>query len=343
VTFTEPSRPLFESTLVRVGSFRCPVTHPRFHDSGPAKAHLFVFPRTCVWIRHEGKPTFVADPTLVTLYNPGQVYWRQPISADGDRSDWFSVTPELLREVASAFDPTIADDDAVRFCQMRAPSDPHTYRLQRAVFEHVRNGGDVDVFAVEETVLHVLERVLSSVYGEPAAVPASDRRRRDLVEQARAYLAQHYARKESLADVARGLGCSLFHLCRTFRKYTGTTLHEYRHQLRVRHALERVTSGHTDLLSLALALGYSGHSHFTAAFRSVFGEPPSAIRATQSAALRAAAAQPARPSLPALPALPALIKARASMRATAGAARGADTAGSHSRAFAANLRTPSTT
>jgi transcriptional regulator GlxA family with amidase domain len=57
------------------------------------------------------------------------------------------------------------------------------------------------------------------------------------------------------------------------------TLHDYRQQLRVRHALETVTAGKSDLLDVALGLGYSGHSHFTAAFREAFGAPPSVLRA----------------------------------------------------------------
>jgi transcriptional regulator GlxA family with amidase domain len=70
----------------------------------------------------------------------------------------------------------------------------------------------------------------------------------------------------------------VFHLCRVFRRHVGMTLHEYRQQLRVRHALETVASGDVDLLQVALELGFSGHSHFTAAFRAAFGAPPSVLR-----------------------------------------------------------------
>jgi AraC family transcriptional regulator len=43
-------------------------------------------------------------------------------------------------------------------------------------------------------------------------------------------------------------------------------------------ALERLEDGERDLSRLALDLGYSSHSHFTAAFRRSFGTPPSAAR-----------------------------------------------------------------
>jgi AraC family transcriptional regulator len=70
---------------------------------------------------------------------------------------------------------------------------------------------------------------------------------------------------------------SVFHLCRTFRAVTGQTIHAYRTQLRLRAALERVEYA-SDLSAVALDLGFSSHSHFTAAFRRAFGVTPSGVR-----------------------------------------------------------------
>ena len=47
----EPLRKLlFESRQVRIGSFRVDPEDPRFEDSGPIRHHVFVFPRSAVWI-----------------------------------------------------------------------------------------------------------------------------------------------------------------------------------------------------------------------------------------------------------------------------------------------------
>jgi AraC family transcriptional regulator len=78
--------------------------------------------------------------------------------------------------------------------------------------------------------------------------------------------------------VARRAGSSVFHLCRTFRRHTGSTLHGYRNQMRLRTALEQVAAPASDLTDLALDLGYSSHSHFTSAFRKAFGMAPSTFR-----------------------------------------------------------------
>ena len=48
--------------------------------------------------------------------------------------------------------------------------------------------------------------------------------------------------------------------------------------MRLRTALERAADPGADLTDLALDLGYSSHSHFTAAFRKAFGVTPSAFR-----------------------------------------------------------------
>ena len=99
----------FSSRLVRIGSFRCPTHHPRFSDTGPPESHLVVFPRSSVWITHEGGAPFVGDPTHAALYNPGQAYTRGQISPDGDRSDWFAIAPALLRELSADLDASMGD------------------------------------------------------------------------------------------------------------------------------------------------------------------------------------------------------------------------------------------
>jgi AraC family transcriptional regulator len=59
----------------------------------------------------------------------------------------------------------------------------------------------------------------------------------------------------------------------------GAALHEYITQLRLARALAEIP--HTDdLTTLALDVGFSSHSHFSAAFRRAFGMTPSQFRDT---------------------------------------------------------------
>jgi AraC-like DNA-binding protein len=102
---------------------------------------------------------------------------------------------------------------------------------------------------------------------------------RDLVEGARAAIAQDPLRQWTIRQLAARLGASPFHLCRVFRRITGLTLHHYQLELRTRLALEHLTRPAASLSRLAAELGFSSHSHFSSAFRARMGRTPSGARA----------------------------------------------------------------
>jgi AraC family transcriptional regulator len=271
---------LFDSEVATVGRWRCPVDHPLFRDSGPARRYLFCFPRTSVWIQHDGGTPFVADPNTVTYYNRGQLYQRRALSDRGDRGDWFGVAPHIIADLLAEWDPSAKDRQDRPFAFTHGPCDADTYLLQRAVFEHVTRDPTPDALLVEESVLLILSRTASLAYATAGAAQIfpNRRRARDLAEAARAVVASRFDEPLSLPIIARLVDASVFHLARVFRGVTGTTLHAYRNQLRLRAALERVADPGSDLLSVAIDLGYSSHSHFTEAFRRAFKVTPSALR-----------------------------------------------------------------
>jgi AraC family transcriptional regulator len=281
-------RVLFTTGSVTIGAFRCPVDHPSFHDSGPIKDDCFVFPRTSVEIAHSDARPFVADPTIVTLYNRRQTYQRRPVSRDGDRCDWYAVAAAILRDAVAGRDPAAADHERpIRFTH--AAVDSATYYAQRRLFAGVRQpavAATVDALAIEEQVVALLDRVLEAAYRSPARRGATPDRARaiEIAEAAKRFVAPRVAQRLTLTGIAAGIGGSVFHLCRSFRRATGQTVHGYRDQLRLRVALERIENGERDLTRLALDLGYSSHSHFTAGFRQSFSDTPSRARRALAAA-----------------------------------------------------------
>jgi AraC family transcriptional regulator len=266
---------VFAGDVVKIGRWRLPASHPHFVDSGPTRHYLFVFPRTSTWIQHAGGRAFVADASLVTYYNAGQEYTRRPIARAGDWCDYYAVEPEALRQVLACLDPAAADEPLRLLRFTHGPSDSQAYLAQRAVYSYVRRSAAPDPLLVEETMVGVLERVLRLAY---AARPRQLACRSDLVEHAREVIARRFTTKLTLEKLARETGASLFHLCHVFRAGTGTTIHAYRNQLRLRAALGPVLDSRADLSDVALELGYSTHSHFTAAFRAEYGVTPSALR-----------------------------------------------------------------
>jgi AraC family transcriptional regulator len=274
---------VFQSPLVRIGRWRCPADNPHFVDSGPSSDALFVFPRESVWIEHEGRDAFVADPNTVTYYNKGQVYRRRKLGARGDQCEWFAVTPEAIAGTLAAHEPRAIDRPEAPVPFTHGPSDAESYLRQRMVFHHVAEESNADRLFVEEAVLLILGSVarLAYLHGSWRAKPRPRPHRDvDVIEAARDVIARRYTENLSLADIAREVDCSVFHLARIFKTRTGYSLHAYRNQLRLRAALERLQQPGVDLIDIALDLGFSSHSHFTETFRRTFGITPSHIRET---------------------------------------------------------------
>jgi AraC family transcriptional regulator len=265
---------IFIGDHVKIGRWRLPASHPNFRDSGPTRHYLVVFPRTSTWIQHAGGDPFPSDANNVTYYNQHQEYTRRPISPQGDWCEYYAIAPELLRQIVSTWDPRAADEEARILTITHGPSDAETYLLQRRVYRHVRDTRATDALFVEETMMRVVERLLGMAYGASARPVA---RHRDLVHHARELIGRRFWTPFTIGSLAQATGVSAFHLCRVFREHTGLTIHAYRNQLRLRGALERVIDQRCDLTDVALSLGYSSHSHFTAAFRAAYGITPSAL------------------------------------------------------------------
>lgn len=277
---------LFDSGTVSIGRFRCPVGDPDFRDSGAIReAAVVVFPRTSVWIRHEGSEPFVADPNVVTLYNRAQRYERFAIDPAGDRCDWFALADPIARELVGYR----AKGDTP-FTAQRAPSTVALFSRQRTVYARARAGtlalleGDEEVLAIVAEVLRLAEAE-SAAKGRRArrAQPSSHRRHRDLAEGARAVIAASVEENRSVADIARALDTSPFHLCRIFREQTGQTMHAYRVGLRMRRAIERLSVSarrrSATLSQVATDVGFASHAHFVRICQRELGVTPARLRA----------------------------------------------------------------
>jgi AraC-like DNA-binding protein len=276
--FTNPDRVIRATADFRIGTFRCPVDHPEFGTAGPIEGYTIVFPRSAVWIQHQDRPAFVADPGVVTIYNRSQPYTRRPIAAEGDRSDWLSLSRELAVSIVSAIDPEAGANPAGPFPVAFGPSSAQLYFQQRVLFGRAMQGS-IDDFELEQEVLLLvgvaIERAML------ASRPITSQRSaslRELVEAARAEIARDPLSRRTIRQLASSIGVSPFHLCRAFRRVTGLTLHHYQLEIRTRLALEHIEGSNQNLSRLAQDLGFSSHSHFTAAFRQRMGRTPSRAR-----------------------------------------------------------------
>jgi AraC family transcriptional regulator len=276
----EIDRIVFDSGLVRVGAFRCHPDDPLFHDSGPARNCCFVFPRTAVEIQHEHERAFVANPNVVTFYNEGQAYLRNAVSIEGDRCDWFGVEIDVVQDVVRTLDPAFDTRPERPFRITRGWAEASTYLSQRRLFERFAAGVVKEPLMDEESVVTLLDLVVRSAYKTTALTRPSvvGPKQRDIVHHIEFVLSRQWGECLSLRDLANEVGISVYHLCRMFRRATGSTLHQYRQKLRVRWSLESVMESSRSLVDIALDAGFSSHSHYTSSFRQEFAQTPSSVR-----------------------------------------------------------------
>jgi AraC-like DNA-binding protein len=98
------------------------------------------------------------------------------------------------------------------------------------------------------------------------------------VTEIRRLINEQPAQRISLASIARELYVSPFTASRLFHRETGIRLRDYALRLRLRKAVNLLTSTSKSLTTLAIDLGFYDEPHFSNAFRSEFGEPPQSVR-----------------------------------------------------------------
>jgi AraC-like DNA-binding protein len=101
--------------------------------------------------------------------------------------------------------------------------------------------------------------------------PRQKRLAAERVEKVIMLLRQNLSNLPKLEDLGRQVGCSPFHLSRTFSAVTGLTIPQYVRQLRMERAAEFLRSGKFNVTEAALEVGYSSLSHFSQAFHETFG------------------------------------------------------------------------
>lgn len=147
--------------------------------------------------------------------------------------------------------------------------------LNQAVLARKAQCGCASDLEVEELSIALLRLAVGDGGPRLSADSAASRK----VEMTKSLLLADPTKKWTLNGIAREISTSPYHLTRLFRAQTGTPLHRFLLRTRLAIALDRILQGDDDLSGLAHDLGFSSHSHFSAAFRRAFGMTPSATRA----------------------------------------------------------------
>ncbi len=99
------------------------------------------------------------------------------------------------------------------------------------------------------------------------------------IDKALWYIENHYREQISLDDLAALAGVSRYHLSRIFCYAVGEPISRYVRLRRLSTAAIELAAGETDILGLALSVGYGSHEAFTRAFKEHFAATPEQVRA----------------------------------------------------------------
>jgi AraC family transcriptional regulator len=104
------------------------------------------------------------------------------------------------------------------------------------------------------------------------------RRERHLSEAMAAEVRLRFDERLTLDALAERAGVSVFHAARVFRRVTGTSLHQYQQEVRLRHALTLLLDTELPLAQVALDAGFSSQPHLTRLFHRHYGTTPGRVR-----------------------------------------------------------------
>lgn len=265
---------VMETPLVAVGDVTC-----RAPRSGPSSEQLsnaeIVLPRSGVFRIHWGRTSVVAHAGQVVVLDSAQGEYRVSHPADGgDLCTVLTVPPETLEDTLGG--------SRWRYATLT----PSTQLAARTVLSQLAaaagHASDLVTLLAEDGAMLVLDGVARDLAkATPPSIGAVQLAR---VDEVSAMLAAAPAENWRLAEIARELSCSPFHLARQFRAVTGETIVRRLTRLRVAVALERLAAGEPNLARLATELGFTSHSHLTRRFRDVFGATPAKVRKIVTAA-----------------------------------------------------------
>lgn len=263
--------PLLTTATVRVLDAVC--AGDCDHDPGPdcAQSTYLAFPYRGLFQRHTGDDIAVAEPNQVIIFNAGEPCRITHPVPGGDASLLLFIDPSVLRELPRP--EMLCQGDPVRFTRSRLRIDPRATALT-AMLRYSLLTDIAEPLEAESLALTLAQRALGPRTSHVADASHGQQR---LVDRIKLALSADLSRRWTLAEIAAEVGGSPVYLTQLFRQVEGVPLYRYQTRLRLARALDLIAE-YADLTDLGLELGFSSHSHFTAAFRQAYGRSPTEFR-----------------------------------------------------------------
>jgi AraC family transcriptional regulator len=269
----------FQSELVSISHVACRPADGRATGVEWAGADTIVFPARGVFVQHLSRSVEVlAESTRALLFAAERPYRVSHPDLHGDDCMSFQFADGALRDALVA--TAAVDTLHAGVLAPHAPLAPAAMGARKLLWRRISDGA-ADALEVEETSLALLASVLGSARRDEKATssrPAVAMRRRQQAHAIREMLLADPAHRWTLAELARRVYTTPFHLARVFRDEVGAPVHQYHLRVRLARALDLLLDTDRDLGRIALDVGFTTHSHFTTAFRQMVGTAPDRFR-----------------------------------------------------------------
>ena len=262
---------LLDTDTITVRNVDCRGTCRHRSPEECASHTQLVFPYRGVYLRHVGGDQAVADANHVLFFNEGQGYQVSHPVTGGDASLVLSVDPATLHELAPK--PLVCPGARFAFNQQHLRIDARAQALVM-LLKHSLQNGTIEPLEAEGLSLTLVSRTLGP---RTSRVPGASYARRRLVDRVKVLLAGDLSRRWTLREIAAEMKGSPVYLTQVFQQVEGLPLYRYHLRLRLAHALDLI-AGREDLSGLAQDVGFSSHSHFSAAFKQIYGVTPAQFR-----------------------------------------------------------------
>ncbi|QND54994.1 helix-turn-helix transcriptional regulator (plasmid) [Phyllobacterium sp. 628] len=264
---------LLDTGIVSLQNVRCSCTCRHRSAEECTSTTYLVFPYRGIYIRHVGGEQAVADANHVLFFNSGEAYQvSHPING-GDASLSVGLSESVLRELVPR--SLLNNRAELGFRLQSQRIDPRAQALVALLRYHLENG-TIEPLEAESLLLTLICR---SFGPRTSHESRSTFARSRLADRVKVLLASDLSRRWTLNEIAAEIGGSPVYLTQVFQQVEGIPLYRYHLRLRLARALDLITH-YDDLSALALELGFSSHSHFTAAFRQAYGRSPTAFTQT---------------------------------------------------------------